>query len=52
MYRLPNINLTSSVREIEQILSHVAKIGKPIVVCTDHNIDLLKASSTTTHKNF
>ena len=52
MYRPPNLNLTSSVKEITHILSHVAKLGKPMVVCTDHNIDLLKASTHTKTQDF
>ena len=32
MYRPPNLNLATSVKEITHIISHVAKLGKPIAV--------------------
>ena len=45
MYRPLNTHLASGIQEIKSILSQVMKLDKQIVICTDHNIDLLKASS-------
>ena len=52
MYRPPNTNLASSIQEIKTILSQAMKLCKQIVICTDHNIDLLKASSHNNTQEF
>ena len=45
MYRPPNTKLPNSIKVIHSILSKVMQLDKPTVVCTDHNINLLNASS-------
>ena len=45
MYRPPNTNLMESLKTIKAILEMIRKFGKPTVLCTDHNMNLLQAAS-------
>ena len=45
MYRPPNTKLPDNIKVIKSIFERIRKLDKPTAVCTDHNINLLNATS-------
>ena len=45
MYRPPNQPLQISTQDLKIVFSKLKVEKRPVVICTDHNLDLLKAST-------
>ena len=45
LYRPLNQQIQTSLQELSILFANLQKLNKPVVICTDHNIDLIKASS-------
>ena len=52
LYRPPNQPIQMSLRDLKALFSILKSEKRPVVVCTDHNLDLLKASSHTRTQEF
>ena len=44
-YRPPNQPVQTSIKDLKVLFKSVKSEKRPVVVCTDHNLDLLKAST-------
>ena len=45
LYRPPNQPLQTSLHELKQVYWKLKNEKRPVILCTDHNLDLLKAST-------
>ena len=52
LYRPPNQLIQTSIKDMKIILNILKQDKRPVVICTDHNLDLLKASSHTKTQEF
>ena len=52
LYRPPNQSIQTSIKDMKTILNVLKQDKRPVVICTDHNLDLLKASSHTKTQEF
>ena len=43
MYRPPNVSLDAMLNDIRTFLKVLKKENRPVIICTDHNLDLLKS---------
>ena len=45
MYRAPNTSLVKTSEEIKKVFQVLKRETRPVAICTDHNLDLLKSES-------
>ena len=52
VYRPPNSNVKASIKELQLLFDKLTKSYDSIIVCTDHNLDLVKSSTHSSTQDF